>query len=98
MDGSEKQILSSNLNNMSLNVKSENLKNVKVERGTSRSQYKPEKWMLDQLEERLSQLNLAIVSLPPYIAHFLIHITGFSLLKLALNIGSFLSIFIGWPC
>ncbi|KAL8099725.1 hypothetical protein AgCh_032111 [Apium graveolens] len=62
IDGSEKQRLSSNLNQMSLNAKSENSKDVNGKRVTSELQYKPEEWMLpEKSEDTLSQLNLAIV-------------------------------------
>lgn len=68
IDGSEKQRLSCNLNQMSLNVKSESAKDVNGERVTSQLQYKPEEWMLpDKSEDTLSQLNLAIVSLPSFL-------------------------------
>lgn len=59
--------LSSDLNGMTMSGNSENSKNPNKEKAVPRSQYKPEKWMLlDQAEDRLSQLNLAIVSLPHY--------------------------------
>ncbi|KAM7513672.1 hypothetical protein LguiA_003255 [Lonicera macranthoides] len=51
---------SSDSKNTALNVKAQNSKNVSG--GRAISQYKPEKWMLlDHLEDRLGQLNLAIV-------------------------------------
>ncbi|KAI7998004.1 HBS1-like protein [Camellia lanceoleosa] len=50
--------LSSSLNT----VKSGSSKNVSARRAASHAQYKPEKWMLpDHAEDRLTQLNLAIV-------------------------------------
>ncbi|XP_059623611.1 uncharacterized protein LOC132266673 isoform X2 [Cornus florida] len=62
VNGHGPQSLSSSLDNMSLNFKSEYSKNVNAGRAISYSQYKPEKWMLpDQAEDILTQLNLAIV-------------------------------------
>ncbi|THG23334.1 hypothetical protein TEA_010782 [Camellia sinensis var. sinensis] len=54
----QSQSLSSSLNT----VKSGSSKNVSARRAVSHAQYKPEKWMLpDHAEDRLTQLNLAIV-------------------------------------
>ncbi|XP_059637667.1 uncharacterized protein LOC132279655 isoform X2 [Cornus florida] len=62
VNGHVPQSLSSSLSNMSFNVKSGSSKNVDARRAISYSQYKPEKWMLpDKAEDRLIQLNLAIV-------------------------------------
>lgn len=57
----EPQIHSSDLKSVSSNVKAGSSKNVNEGRVVSRSQYKPEKWMLLDSEDSLSQLNLAIV-------------------------------------
>uniref|UniRef100_A0A5B7BMG6 Putative HBS1-like protein isoform X4 n=1 Tax=Davidia involucrata TaxID=16924 RepID=A0A5B7BMG6_DAVIN len=62
VNGSKPQSSISSLNNMSLNVKPGYSKNVNDRKVISHAQYKPEKWMLpDQAEDRLAQLNLAIV-------------------------------------
>ncbi|KAK2984268.1 hypothetical protein RJ640_010227 [Escallonia rubra] len=60
--GSDPQAVTSKISNLSLNAKSESLKNADGGGALSRSEYKPEKWMLlDPSKDRLSQLNLAIV-------------------------------------
>ncbi|KAK3009534.1 hypothetical protein RJ639_014634 [Escallonia herrerae] len=60
--GSDPQAVTSKISNLSSNAKSESLKNADGGGALSRSEYKPEKWMLlDPSEDRLSQLNLAIV-------------------------------------
>ncbi|CAK9168940.1 unnamed protein product [Ilex paraguariensis] len=62
VSGAKQQGLSSSMNSMSLSTKSGSSKNVSEGRTISKSQYRPEKWMLpDQVENRLNQLNLAIV-------------------------------------
>ncbi|GFS41987.1 translation elongation factor EF1A/initiation factor IF2gamma family protein [Actinidia rufa] len=62
LNGGQPQNLSSGLNNLSSNLKSGSSKNVNAGRALSSAQYKPEKWMLpDPAEDRLTQLNLAIV-------------------------------------
>ncbi|XP_057478420.1 uncharacterized protein LOC130765861 isoform X3 [Actinidia eriantha] len=62
LNGGQPQSLSSGLNNLSSNLKSGSSKNVNAGRALSSAQYKPEKWMLpDPAEDRLTQLNLAIV-------------------------------------
>ncbi|KAA8520743.1 hypothetical protein F0562_014985 [Nyssa sinensis] len=62
VNGSEPQSLNSSLNNMSLNVRPGYSENVNGGKVMSHAQYKPEKWMLaDLAEDRLTQLNLAIV-------------------------------------
>lgn len=82
---------------MSLNVNSEKLKDVNGERATSQSQYKPEKWMLpNQSEDSLSQLNLAIVSLPALFISHKLHIWLF--FTSANCQGHLLRICSGWPC
>ncbi|XP_024990348.1 HBS1-like protein isoform X1 [Cynara cardunculus var. scolymus] len=54
--------LSSDLNSITMSAKSGNSKIRNQGKIALRSQYKPEKWMLlDQTEDQLSQLNLAIV-------------------------------------
>ncbi|KAG5541084.1 hypothetical protein RHGRI_021088 [Rhododendron griersonianum] len=58
----QQQSLSTSLNNISLNVKPGSSKNVNAGRAISNAHYKPEKWMLPEpVEDRLTQLNLAIV-------------------------------------
>ncbi|KAK3009114.1 hypothetical protein RJ639_014910 [Escallonia herrerae] len=60
--GSDPQAVTSKISNLSSNAKSESLKIADGGGALSRSEYKPEKWMLlDPSEDRLSQLNLAIV-------------------------------------
>lgn len=62
-NGVQQQSLSTSLNNISLNVKPGSSKNVNAGRAISNAHYKPEKWMLPEpVEDRLTQLNLAIVS------------------------------------
>ncbi|KAI7741999.1 hypothetical protein M8C21_024066 [Ambrosia artemisiifolia] len=54
--------LSSELNSMTMTGKSGNSKSHNKEKTATRVEYKPEKWMLlDQTDDRLTQLNLAIV-------------------------------------
>lgn len=56
--------LTSNMKNMSSTAKSGNSTNVSARKTNSHTQYKPEKWMLpDKKGDRMTQLNLAIVSL-----------------------------------
>ncbi|KAL3512234.1 hypothetical protein ACH5RR_024951 [Cinchona calisaya] len=56
------QSISSDMTKMSLSSKSGNTKKVNEARAPSSSPFKPEKWMLpDQDEDKLCQLNLAIV-------------------------------------
>lgn len=56
--------LSSELNSMTMAGKSGSSKSHNKEKIAHRVDYKPEKWMLpDQTDDRLTQLNLAIVSL-----------------------------------
>lgn len=55
----------SNTKNSSLALKSGSSSSVNTRRNNSNTQYKPEKWMLpDNTGDRLTQLNLAIVSQP----------------------------------
>lgn len=62
--GSHTGNLTSNMKSMSLTAKSGNSTNVSARRTNSRTQYKPEKWMLpEKTGDRMTQLNLAIVSL-----------------------------------
>lgn len=56
------QSLIHSFNNVTLDVKSGFLKNLKTTRASSHAQYKPETWMLPQQEGIMTQLNLAIVS------------------------------------
>lgn len=59
------QTISADMMKMSLSSKSGNAKDANGERASSNAPFKPEKWMLpDQVEDKLSQLNLAIVSYP----------------------------------
>ncbi|KAI8547694.1 hypothetical protein RHMOL_Rhmol07G0216200 [Rhododendron molle] len=61
-NGVQQQSLSTSLNNISLTVKPGSSKNVNAGRAISNAHYKPEKWMLPEpVEDRLTQLNLAIV-------------------------------------
>ncbi|XP_058222288.1 uncharacterized protein LOC131332220 isoform X3 [Rhododendron vialii] len=61
-NGVQQQSLLTSLNNISLNVKPGSSKNVNAGRVISNAHYKPEKWMLPEpVEDRLTQLNLAIV-------------------------------------
>lgn len=56
------ETVADNVKKMSLSSKSSTSKNLKPRRSVSNPPYKPEKWMLpDVVEERTSQLNLAIV-------------------------------------
>lgn len=61
----ERESLPSNLMKVSLSAKSGNAKSVSGGKVSTELPYKPEKWMLpDQSEDKLSQLNLAIVNHP----------------------------------
>lgn len=61
----KKESVSGDMMKMSISAKSGNAKGVNRGRVPSSSPYKPEKWMLpDRSEDRLTQLNLAIVSHP----------------------------------
>lgn len=63
ISGGKPQSLNSSLNKMALGEGSGFLNNVNARGTRSQSEYKPEKWMLnDQAEDTLIQLNLAIVS------------------------------------
>lgn len=55
--------LTSTMNNMSLTGETETSRDVKIRSAKSKSNHKPEEWMmLDKESDALSQLNLAIVS------------------------------------
>ena len=59
------QIISGDMMKMSMSSKSGSAKNANRARALASAPFKPEKWMLpDQIEDKLSQLNLAIVSYP----------------------------------
>lgn len=63
ISGGKPQSLNSSLNKMALGEGSGLSNNVNARGTRSQSEYKPEKWMLnDQAEDTLIQLNLAIVS------------------------------------
>lgn len=63
MNGDETNSVTSDLNNISLTVKSRNEIDIRAARANSAAKYKPEKWMLpEKAENMLIQLNLAIVS------------------------------------
>ncbi|XP_071715981.1 uncharacterized protein [Rutidosis leptorrhynchoides] len=62
MDEKSHASISGEFNSMTMNAKSGNSKISNKEKSVPRLQYKPEKWMLpEQAEDRLTQLNLAIV-------------------------------------
>ncbi|GKV37830.1 hypothetical protein SLEP1_g45805 [Rubroshorea leprosula] len=62
MNGYETNSVTSDLNNISLTVKSGNEIDIRAARANSTVKYKPEKWMLpEKAENMLIQLNLAIV-------------------------------------
>ncbi|GLT85152.1 hypothetical protein SLE2022_033490 [Rubroshorea leprosula] len=62
MNGDETNSVTSDLNNISLTVKSGNEIDIRAARANSTAKYKPEKWMLpEKAENMLIQLNLAIV-------------------------------------
>lgn len=55
--------LSDTMNNMSLAGETETSRDIKIKKARSKSNHKPEEWMLlDKESDTLSQLNLAIVS------------------------------------
>ncbi|GAB2222969.1 hypothetical protein Droror1_Dr00017102 [Drosera rotundifolia] len=61
-NGGKGAVLTSNLENLSLNVNSRTLKHVTRASASSQALYKPEKWMLPKEgEAAMTQLNLAIV-------------------------------------